>query len=55
MNKGFRHVLLHQFKDEDSCFKVIKLILTSDYINKTEMLLILKNRLAHMYQLFNNA
>ncbi len=29
-------------------------MLTGNYINKTEMLLILKSRLAKMYLLFNN-
>ncbi len=33
---------LDQIKDEASCFKVIKLILTGDYINKTNILLIFK-------------
>ncbi len=44
---------LYQFKDEASCFKVIKLILTSDR-NKTEIILRLNSRLAKIYQLFNN-
>ncbi len=43
---------LDQFKDETSSFKVIKLILAGDYINKTEILSILKSRFAKMYQLF---
>ncbi len=33
-------------KHEALCFKVIKLILTGDYINKTEILSTLKSRLA---------
>ncbi len=45
---------LDQFKDDASCFKVIKLILTTEYTNKTEILLIFKSRLTKMYQLFNN-
>ncbi len=42
---------LGQFNYEASCFKVIKLILTGVYINETEILSVLKCRLAKMYQL----
>ncbi len=52
--QAWQTTTLDQFKDEDSCFKVIKLILTGDYINKTDILSILKSRLAIMYELFNN-
>ncbi len=33
--EAWQTTTLDQFKDEASCFKVIKLILTGDYINKT--------------------
>ncbi len=52
--EAWQTTTLDQFKDEASCFKVIKLILTDDYINKTEILSTLKSRLAKMYKLFNN-
>ncbi len=52
--ESWQSTQLNHFNDEASCFKVIKLILTGDYINKTEILSILKSRFAKMYQLFNN-
>ncbi len=52
--EAWQTITLDQFKDDASYFKVIKLILTGDDINKTEILSTLKRRLATMYQLFNN-
>ncbi len=46
--EAWQTTTLDQFKYEPLCFKVIKCILTRDYINKTEILSTLKSRLAMM-------
>ncbi len=40
---------LDQFNKATSCFKVINSVLTGNDINKQEVLLLLKSKLANMY------
>ncbi len=48
------HSFSHLVKETASCIKAIKHILTGGYINKLEILLLFKSRLAKMYELLNN-
>ncbi len=48
----WQRTTLDQFTDEASCFKVIKLILTGDYINKTNILSTLKSRIQRMISIY---